>query len=92
MYARILFALLAMPLAGCATVVEPVPFKGPHGGQAYSMNCSGAGRTLEKCYKKSGELCPNGYDIVSQNSSTAAIPLNGSLYAMPQHNLSIECK
>jgi hypothetical protein len=56
------------------------------------MRCSGMGRTLEMCYQKAGEVCPNGYSIVGQNSSTIAVPVNGSIMVAPQHNLSIECK
>lgn len=78
-------------LSGCA-VIKPQPFKGPDGGQAYTMKCSGFGRTLEKCYQKSGEICPNGYSIVNQSSSTIAIPSGNSFIAAPQHNLTIECK
>ncbi len=82
---------VSLALGACASI-DPVPFKGPNGKQAYTMRCSGMGRTLEMCYQKSGEVCPNGYDIVGQNSSTVAIPVNGSIMAAPQHNLSIECK
>lgn len=81
-----LVALLIL-LPSCAEVI-PVLFKGPNGGTAYSMKCSGMGRTLDDCYKKAGELCPNGYRIVGQASSVVG---NGGMIA-PQHHLAIECK
>ncbi len=84
-------ALLVLMLAGCASI-KPVPFKGPNGNKAYSMHCSGMGRTLGKCYQKAGEVCPNGYSIVGQNTSTIAVPYNGSFVAAPQHSLTIECR
>lgn len=77
--------------ASCASI-DPQPFRGPDGGQAYTMRCSGMGRTLEKCYQKAGEICKSGYKIIGQNSSTVAVPMNGSFIAAPQHNLSVECK
>lgn len=90
-YKIAVFAVISISLASCASI-NPVSFKGPNGKQAYTMRCSGMGRTLEMCYQKAGEVCPNGYNIVGQNSSIVAVPVNGSFMAAPQHNLSIECK
>ena len=82
---------VSMLLVSCASI-KPQSFIGPNGKQAYTMRCSGLGRTLEMCYQKAGEVCPSGYGIVGQNSSTVAVPINGSFIAAPQHNLTIECK
>ena len=68
---------LAIFLAGCA--IEPVKFSGPNGRAAYAMTCSGPGRTIEACYQKAGDMCPSGYDIVSQPTP-------------PVYNLAIECR
>ena len=76
---------------GCASV-HPSPFKGPNGKDAYSMKCSGMGRTLDKCFSKAGELCPTGYNIISQSSGTVAVPVGGSIMAAPKQALAIECK
>jgi hypothetical protein len=80
-------------LASCASV-QPQEFKGPNGKTAYSMRCSGMGRTLDDCYKKAGEICPNGYDIIDRASGTVGIPVSGGrgMIIAPQHNLAIECK
>ena len=88
---RILYAPLFLLLASCASI-EPQEFKGPSGKSAYSMKCSGMGRTLDDCYKKAGEVCPSGYNIIDRASSIAAIPVRGGLLAAPQHNLAVECK
>jgi len=85
----ILLALLL--LVSCASI-EPKEFKGPNGRTAYSMRCSGMGRTLDDCYKTAGEVCPNGYDIIDRASGTVAVPFRGGIVAAPQHNLAIECK
>lgn len=78
-------------LAGCAQI-EPVTFQGPNGNTAYSMICSGMGRTWEACYQKAGELCPNGYDIVGQQSSTVIVPTAQGALGAPRQTLAIECK
>lgn len=52
------------------------------------------GRTLDECYKKAGELCPSGYNIIDRASGTVGIPGSGGrgMLIAPQHNLAIECK
>lgn len=79
-------------LASCASI-DPQPFVGPSGKTAYSMRCSGMGRSLDACYKKAGEVCPSGYSIIDRASGTVAMTTStGALLAAPQHNLAIECK
>ena len=88
---RILSAALLLLLASCASV-QPREFRGPNGRTAYSMRCSGMGRTLDDCYEKAGELCPCGYNIVDRASGIVAVPVSGGVMATPQYNLAIECK
>lgn len=84
--------LSAILLASCASI-EPQQFVGPNGRAAYSMRCSGMGRTLDACYKKAGEICSSGYSIIDRASGTVAVPVSGGGFiAAPQHNLAIECK
>ena len=71
-------------LIGCMAV-KPVKFKGPNGRNAYSMFCSYGGRTLDECYVKAGEACPNGYDVIDQRSTATG-------QGPPQDTLAIECK
>ncbi len=79
-------------LASCASI-DPQQFVGPSGKTAYSMRCSGMGRSLDACYKKAGEVCPSGYSILDRASGTVAMTTStGALLAAPQHNLAIECK
>lgn len=83
---------LALLLVSCASV-QPQEFKGPNGKTAYSMKCSGMGRTLDECYKKAGELCPSGYNIIDRASGTVGVPVRGGgMIVAPQHNLAVECK
>ncbi len=82
---------LSLMLASCASVT-PSEFRGPNGRTAYSMRCSGMGRTLDDCYRKAGELCPAGYTIIDRASGTVAVPVGGGIVAAPQHNLAVECK
>ncbi len=81
---------LLVLLSACASI-EPVAFKGPAGKPAYSMQCSGMGRTLEDCYQKAGELCPDGYTVVDRASSVVGLPVRGGMLIAPQHSLAIEC-
>ena len=83
--------LTALLLTSCASI-KPQQFVGPNGGTAYSMRCSGMGRTLDACYKKAGEVCPQGYTIIDRASGIVAVPIRGSIMAAPQHNIAIECK
>ncbi len=89
---KVRYLALVLLLTACAAI-EPQQFVGPNGKTAYSMRCSGMGRTLDACYKKAGEMCPSGYTIVDRASGTMAVPVyGGGMMAAPQHNLAIECK
>lgn len=88
-----IYAVSGFLLAGCASAIEPQQFNGPNGRAGYSMQCSGMGRTLDACYKKAGELCPKGYDLVSLASGTVAVPMmGGGVLAAPKHSMAVECK
>jgi hypothetical protein len=88
---RLSIVLVAVFLVSCAAI-KPKQFIGPNGKTAYSMRCSGMGRTLDACYQKAGEICPKGYNIIDHISGTIALPVNGSIMAAPQYNLMIECR
>jgi hypothetical protein len=88
---RLVIVVLVSVLMACAEI-QPRGFRGPNGKTAYSMRCSGMGRTLDACYQKAGELCPAGYNIIDRASGTVVIPFNGGIMAAPQHNLAVECK
>lgn len=89
---RTLLTLGAFALAACAGI-QPKPFVGPNGKTAYSMHCSGMGRTLEACYQKAGEICPAGYNIINSTSGTVAVPIyRGGTVAAADYGLAIECK
>lgn len=85
-----LFFLLPL-LASCAGI-NPKPVTGPHGRPAYQMQCSGAGRTLEACYAKAEELCPDGYHVFARTSETVVVPLmDGGKLSVPERRIRIEC-
>jgi hypothetical protein len=64
--------LICSVAAGCAGV-NPQVVTGPDGKQAYAMQCSGDGRSLEACYEKAGYLCPWGYDVVDGPAGGALV-------------------
>lgn len=90
---RLLIMLgVAAALSGCAAQIEPRKFVGPNGREAYVMRCSGMMRTLEACYIKAGEVCPSGYSVVSQDSSTVIVPTSNGMIGAPRQTLAVECK
>lgn len=84
------YLLICAALAGCASV-NPEAFRGPSGGQAFVMHCSGMGRSLAQCYRKAAELCPAGYKVIDQRAGTAAVPTPSGVIAAPQYSLAVEC-
>lgn len=79
--------VVAMLLGGCASI-EPSAFNGPNGRPAYSMGCSGIGRSPEACFKRAGELCQAGYSIISNDTQYMA--WGGQL--IPRNTIAVECK
>jgi hypothetical protein len=72
-------------LAGCVGVHE---VKGPDGKTALALSCGQA----TNCYRKAGELCPDGYDFVDRNNASFVGGTNGSVYGGTETTLVVECK
>jgi hypothetical protein len=68
-FKNVLIAAFPAFLVACAAI-EPQQFVGPNNKTAYSMKCSGMGRTLDACYKKAGGICPGGYNIIDRATGT----------------------
>ena len=79
-----------MLLVGCA--IKPVPFTGPNGRQAYMMECGGVERPLVKCYQAAASLCPSGYALVDQRSTSTVGGYGGTVGTSTRHTLAVECK
>lgn len=90
-FTNVFIAAIPSFIFGCAAI-EPQQFVGPNTKTAYSMKCSGMGRTLDACYKKAGDVCPGGYIIIDRASGTVGVPMQGGTMMAPQHSLAIECK
>ena len=71
-----------------ACTVQPEYFKGPSGKDAYTMKCGVIGQDWKMCFKKSAELCPNGYNIIS-HSAEPFLP-GGFWWSI--RKMVIECK
>jgi len=85
-------------LAACATSKQ---INGPNGTPAYAIRCGAA--VLSACYEKAGEICPNGYNILTSDGARYLGQLGnanvsggyGSATSVPMitpNNLLIECK
>ncbi|MBL0422389.1 hypothetical protein JI739_18720 [Ramlibacter sp. AW1] len=88
---RFALVLGLLALSGCASV-EPQKFVGPSGKTAYTMDCAGYGRTVAECFKRAGEVCPAGYNVVSQTNAPIGIPTMHGLMIMSDDKMAIECK
>ena len=80
---KFIFGLALLVSVTSCLSIKPVVFSGPNANTAYSMRCSGGGRTLDDCYVKAGELCPKGFTVVGQATGTIAAPFKDSIVAAP---------
>ena len=94
MLARIVLGLVIVcGVSGCAAPVPVTPITGPDGRTAYSMKCSGFGRDRQDCLVQAGKLCPAGYVVVDDSSSTGgAIVTDGAVILAKREYLSLSCK
>ena len=83
---RIVLLIFSALLASC---VQTQAFRGPGGGNAYSMRC---GTNMSACYEKAGEMCPKGYTVIDRATGMAIMPAGGMIMGAPQHSLAVECK
>lgn len=88
---RALMLLGLFALGGCAVSAKQIT--GPDGRAAYVMKCSGYGRDRASCLAKAGEICPAGYAVVDDSSSTSGAMLIGNTVAVAHRDyLTISCK
>jgi hypothetical protein len=59
----VLFLVGAL-LSACATSKQII---GPSDSPAYAIKCGAA--ALSACYEKAGEICPNGYNILTSDGA-----------------------
>jgi hypothetical protein len=89
---RLLLAPLVL-LSGCALVQPPMKFTGPHGQQAYLMQCSGMLRSIEGCKERAEKLCPTGYEVVDRPTGVPGLQqMAGGMLIVPDKTLAVECK
>lgn len=93
--ARAALITACLAAAGCAALERDVvtgSFRGPSGNQAYSMACSGGGRSIPKCYARATELCGQ-YTVISQTATTLNLQnRDGRLTSVPAREMVVECK
>lgn len=86
----ILVVFTLILLTSCATSKQIVL---PSGNIGHSINCSGTAVPASKCIEKAGEVCPQGYSVVtSHNERGAMTNFNGGLVATSHKGIVIECK
>lgn len=93
-----LLFLISALLSACATSTQIV---GPSGSPAHAIKCGAA--ALSACYQKAGEVCPDGYNILTSDGARYLGQLGnanvsgayGSATSVPMitpNNLLVECK
>lgn len=93
-----LLFLVSALLSACATSTQIV---GPSGTPAHAIKCGAA--ALSACYQKAGEVCPNGYQVLTSDGARYLGQLGnanvsgayGSATSIPMiapNNLLVECK
>jgi hypothetical protein len=84
--------VICVILTGCTTA-RPIGL--PSGDQGEIIRCNGIQHSLEDCYIKAGEVCPNGYDVLTggetfgPNSKLAA--LGGNNVGAIDRSLIVHC-
>ena len=73
---------MATILGGCTTAV---PIMAPSGTYGYSLNSSSSG-DIGACYRKAGEMCPAGYDVIDQHNKSPGFFTNAD------RSLIVRCK
>ncbi len=94
---RAVFVFGILCLAGCTTATPTVL---PDGSKGVMIDCNGDINSMSSCFKKAGEMCPAGYDIINQGQeSTPVFGASGSgagfgMYggAIVHRNLMVHCK
>jgi hypothetical protein len=84
MQAGKLVVVLALTfLVGCAMADEMVL---PDGTKGYNISCDGTVLSMGNCYKKAGEICPRGYDVLAQGGEANPIGSSfGQLSGTPSY-------
>jgi hypothetical protein len=86
--------LATLALWGC-TSADPI--KLPNGKPGFVIACDGGANRWSSCYKRAAELCPAGYDLVTQNgeSRPMLVTTGPGMYTagtIEERELMIECK
>lgn len=79
-------------LIGCATATPVIV---PSGQIGYSIDCNGTAVSMNVCYEKAGQVCPNGYILITQNESSGMIVMPTKPYnriPTSQKGIIVECR
>lgn len=84
-----LIILSVTSLIGCASTKKTIM---PNGLVGYSIDCSGTAVSMNTCYEKAGELCPNGYDVHTKDQSGGWIATSSFAGATSMKGMLVSCK
>ena len=67
---KYLFLFIIFFISSCTSSQQLVL---PSGQKGFTVSCGGTANSWSSCYKKAGEICPIGYNILDQNSERVVI-------------------
>lgn len=86
---KLIILTMFLVLNGCATATKLTL---PNGSTGYDINCGGTAVSVSECYKKAGQVCSSGYDVVSSHNQAGTIYWQGQYIATSDKGMLIECK
>lgn len=89
-YSKILaVSLLSLHIAGCATARKMTT---PDGNEGYYIKCDGTAVSMDVCYRKASDLCPNGYKIIDKNNESGVVINPYTIGSTSKKGIFVECK
>ena len=73
---------VSLILSSCASATKVTL---PSGQKGFSIDCSGTAIPVSKCIEKAGEVCPNGYEVISSHNESGTMfnPFQGNGQYIP---------
>jgi hypothetical protein len=76
-------------ISACATATKITL---PNGDSGYDISCAGTGVSVSECFRKAGEVCPSGYDVIASHNQGGNIYWQGQYITTSDKGMLITCK
>ena len=88
----LLFVIFLFLFTFISASASPEAFAELNGRPVYSLDCSGAGKDWNDCFKEAETLCPEGYNYTKKSLGAVSAQINGRFYITPSKELVVECR